>query len=838
MAELSLKQIADKLNSEFTGDTRKLVFWYDPNGDFKEDIDTLELANARLLKAGENNQFYIKYFLEIEDKTTNYLVYAPFEKPDIHTNHLVDTIKYSKEFFADRISLVMVDLGINEKYRYIIKKYEKFFASKERTQRFCDLELELFNEQTIETALMAVLCKCKSVSFEDILRCVLSDDFDGNKCLEEFEKYDLTEAFWNYVEQYFGYRETNPSVEKLTISLFITYAMKHITADVPKAWSSFITHKSGTVIAFLDNLMNNVIYRDKFDELSAKIYKSSNAEAVLADMPAEDVINCAVFKEIDNKIIDWIIARLDAEDVGARLDGISIPEICRMRSKKHFCSGDKTEYSVLENAFEIISNSVYNESADINSLITKYTKELYKTDTCYRNFYFCYDSLENAEKYEDLRQKVENIYTTEYLAKITTNWNNLMKASGGNTTLSKQIDFYAKNIKNADSRTVVIISDALRYEVAAELYEKFTQDEKCTAKISAVQGVLPSYTPLGMASLLPHSSIEYSEDYTVLVDGKPCATTAQRQEILQQYKSNSRCVQFEDVRNMKKDELRAVFQGMDTVYVYHNQIDARGDAAKTENEVFVACCEAVDEIHSFIRRIASQANSTHFIVTADHGFIYKRDKLSENDKIITQVAKLPIGKRYAISTAPVNEIGVESVSLGQVLGNGDKRFVSYPLGPDIFKTPGSGMNFVHGGSSPQEMLVPVITVSVDKYKVETVNATIALITPITKLTNLITFLDFLQSDPVSDVVKATNYKVYFIDANGDKISNEIIYNADSKEADPTKRITRFKFRLKNQKYSNVSKYYVVACDESTGVELFRHETTIDIAFADDFGFGL
>ena len=49
---------------------------------------------------------------------------------------------------------------------------------------------------------------------------------------------------------------------------------------------------------------------------------------------------------------------------------------------------------------------------------------------------------------------------------------------------------------------------------------------------------------------------------------------------------------------------------------------------------------------------------------------------------------------------------------------------------------------------------------------------------------------------------------------------------------------RFKFILKNQKYSNVSKYYVVACDEGTGIELFRHEITIDIAFADDFGFGL
>lgn len=38
MAELNLKQIIDGLNEAFTGDTRKLVFWYDDKADFAEDI--------------------------------------------------------------------------------------------------------------------------------------------------------------------------------------------------------------------------------------------------------------------------------------------------------------------------------------------------------------------------------------------------------------------------------------------------------------------------------------------------------------------------------------------------------------------------------------------------------------------------------------------------------------------------------------------------------------------------------------------------------------------------------------------------------------------------------
>ena len=46
MAELNLKQIIDRLNAEFTGETRKLVFWYDDKADFAEDLENVELENA------------------------------------------------------------------------------------------------------------------------------------------------------------------------------------------------------------------------------------------------------------------------------------------------------------------------------------------------------------------------------------------------------------------------------------------------------------------------------------------------------------------------------------------------------------------------------------------------------------------------------------------------------------------------------------------------------------------------------------------------------------------------------------------------------------------------
>lgn len=192
MAELNLKQIIDRLNAEFVGDTRKLVFWYDDKADFAEDLENVELENAKIYRLQPDNQFYTKYFLERVDTTTNYLVYAPFPKPDVRENHLEDTLLYSRRFFADRASLLSVDLGIEEKYKPILEKHIKFFADKKRTQRFYDLEIENFNEENILTGLLSSICKARTCSFEEVVRVVLTEgSLAENAYLQQFEQYDL-----------------------------------------------------------------------------------------------------------------------------------------------------------------------------------------------------------------------------------------------------------------------------------------------------------------------------------------------------------------------------------------------------------------------------------------------------------------------------------------------------------------------------------------------------------------------------------------------------------------------------------------------------------------------
>lgn len=831
MAELNLKQIVDKLNTEFTGEHRKLVFWYDDKGDFAEDIDGVELTNAKVYKLTKDNQFYTKYFLEKEDTSTNYLIYAPFPKPPVTENHLEDTMLYSKRFYADRASLLSVDLGIEEKYKPIIEKHIKFFGNKERLQRFYDLEIENFNEENILTGIMSAVCRTRTNSFDEVIRVLITEDnLTDNKYLEEFAKYDIEKEFWKLCEQQFGFSMDVPNLEKLVITMFVTYADRYIDAEMPKSWKKFISYKSGNIIAFLDNLMNNILYREKYDKLSQYVAECLNASEELSKYEVEAFVDCDSFACIDVLMIRWIVSRLRAEDCLAEIGGHSIFELCGIRAKMHFGSKYAFIYEMLDSAYWIVNNAQYEAPNGFKKIIDSYISGDCLIDNHYRVFYLNYDKLENTTEFEDLRDLVENIYTNEYLGELLPKWNEGLLEENALTCIPLQRNFFSKFVKSVNVKTVVIISDAMRYEVGRQLYTKMMDNPKCSAKLQVMLSVMPSYTRLGMEALLPHKTLELTDDFREVVDGKYATDLAVRQAVLQSYEPESKCVQFDDVKNLKGQELRDVFTGQSVVYVYHDQIDNTGE--HEEDAVFEACEKAVDEIVKLIQKISTSGNTYRFIVTADHGFIYKRDKVTASDKIggMSDSDRL-VKRRYIVSKEPITEQGVCNISLGYMLGNNDNKIISYSCSTNVFSTPGNaGLNYVHGGSSPQEMLVPVLDIKMDKGAVETRPAQIMLVSLVQKITNLITSLDFIQSDPVSDVVKSTTYRLYFISDNNEKISNENIYVADKRDEDVQKRLFRMRFTFKNKKYDKDRKYYLVAYDGSNEAEVFRHEVIMDLVF--------
>ncbi len=118
----------------------------------------------------------------------------------------------------------------------------------------------------------------------------------------------------------------------------------------------------------------------------------------------------------------------------------------------------------------------------------------------------------------------------------------------------------------------------------------------------------------------------------VNVDGQACASMEQKDKILKSYNENNVALSFDEVANANQARIRELIQGKNIVYIYHNQVDARGDKPASENEVFNACAEAIEEIHKLVKKLTGYVSAPKFFITADHGFLYKRDRLQEFDK--------------------------------------------------------------------------------------------------------------------------------------------------------------------------------------------------------------
>ena len=385
----------------------------------------MDLDNAKIHYLTSTNLFYTKVLLEREDIKSNYLIYAPFPKPDSRENHLADTIKYSREFSADRASLIAIDLGIDEKYKPVLQKYIKFFGAKERTKKFYELEVDSYNnESTIEIALLSVLAKSKIVNFEEVVRIVLtSGELRDNEYMADFKKYGLDEAFWKHISHTFSFIDEEPNLEKLIISLFLTYTEKEIHRELPASMNKYLLSKSGTVMAFMDQIMNSILYHEDFDLLSDRVFVKINGERLFEGYSVEDIVDLDIFRFVDNKLIEWMIDRLLDENLNASIKGMEIPELCKFREEKHFGKEYSNEYHVLKHGYYIVSQVNYRPKSDLISIIQQYDEEDYRIDTHYRKFYFYLDKVRNQHIFESLQELVENIYTNRYLDVITKEFN-------------------------------------------------------------------------------------------------------------------------------------------------------------------------------------------------------------------------------------------------------------------------------------------------------------------------------------------------------------------------------------------------------------------------------
>ena len=202
-----------------------------------------------------------------------------------------------------------------------------------------------------------------------------------------------------------------------------------------------------------------------------------------------------------------------------------------------------------------------------------------KMDHYYRQFHTAFGkSLKESntvleDLYKSVAEYVENLYKNWYLAKLGTQWTTLvadeLTKGAALKGIPQQVDFYknyVKPIAASGSRAYVIISDALRYEVAVELTGQLIRETKGSAKISAMQATFPSATKFGMAALLPHSQLQLTDDGKVLCDGNSTEGTAAREKILATQHPQNVAIAYKALLAMTKEERQKAVANAQVVY--------------------------------------------------------------------------------------------------------------------------------------------------------------------------------------------------------------------------------------------------------------------------------
>ena len=315
--------------------------------------------------------------------------------------------------------------------------------------------------------------------------------------------------------------------------------------------------------------------------------------------------------------------------------------------------------------------------------------------------------------------------------------------------------------------------------------------------------MLPSYTQLGMAALLPNRSLEVTlvnDDALVQVDGQSSQGTVNRSKILNAEKAwTGKTLLAEDLLAMQRegdDGYRALFRDNDVVYIYHNRIDAVGDKRDSEERVFEAARDALDELIKMIRKL-STANATNMIVTADHGFIYQNRPLEESDFSASEPEgkEIPYRDRRFVLGRGLVETGSFKKFTSSAAGlSGDVEML-LPKSISRLRLKGSGSRYVHGGASLQEIVLPVILIN-KKRQSDLRSVEVELLSVgSTVITSGQLAVALYQSEPVSDKVQPRTLTAGIYTREGVLISDSREVCFDLTSENPREREMRVQFIL-------------------------------------------
>ncbi len=746
---MKAEQVDAALRQKFVTDDQRLVFWHDPQGEFAEYVAeglSGDLGSVKVLHAQERGGLATKRQLEQEDPKGKYLVYTRGEVPVPEEDWLLDIRLYSAEFHADVASIWSQDLGlVGLSMRDHLKARATFLGSQDRRSRLKRLISPSDDEADIDLKMLAVVVGSPVATPFALLRSVCQGHMEEGRfdlggapeIITIFEKMGLLDHFWRIMLQEFGFEADKPSVAALLRALFVSELLQQVGETPIDAIAHFQLPAKGrrNAVVYLTQWRDSSGSASSYDATAAAVAKELKIAEHFKELSLESMQGVFGFWEAEKPCVSGLKARVLDETHAIDVDAIAA--VATERKAGHWLAGsgrDLPERRAIADAYDAIVAAAelfalhrkhrqgLSSFENPQALLSAYREDLYRFDQLYRRFCINAKAAEAQgwDLLKSLSERVEQVYDHGFLQPLGLEWARLLdegflgewKVKG----LPSQQGFYDTEIRphlagSKRKRAYVIISDAFRYEAAQELTASLNGVFRMDAKLNAMLGVLPSYTALGMASLLPHKTLAYSDKGEVQVNDKSVAGTEARNKQLATV--NGMACQAKDLRVMKLTDAREFTRDKRVVYIYHNVIDARGDTASTESETFQAVDDCIRELVDLVTFCINKLNAAKVWVTADHGFLFRQETPDITDK--SKLANKPkhavkIKKRYVIGrdlgATPEAHHGSIKVTAG---ADGDMEFW-VPRGANRFHFTG-GARFVHGGAMPQEVIVPLVTVS-------------------------------------------------------------------------------------------------------------------------------
>ena len=761
-----------------------VLFIFDRMNIIQTELDEeKEWRSDYIYKVFDGAWFNAKYAIENEWKDKHVVLLFP-EHVCPHTEEqqlsfpLLDLLKANMEYKEDDYASFMQQHNLPEKYRGFVKKnIGEIMSSRISTMLNGHIDSTSFSEDLVCRAFISnYLGEKKLLEWEQLIIkiIILDGTAEEKKCLDFWYKLkknlDASKALSNRLAKLFGFGynlDVPQKMKNIAESLkynSITQLLDAVAGDTYKQYKI-----SNSVVLDQVNKIYELGTHDRL--LSGKFAQAMTALA--SDIREEEIIKLygidanyfylteslcwPILKEIvEQKLM------ADSESVNERMRELSLklPVNSNIQIAIRFIEQAALYYSQTKSLGTLRLNNV-------KEYVDKYTEEFYLVDLYYRHTLEAYhelitkespieQTLNIAKRQLDLDYaKIANVLNQEWLTCVEEKGDCFTK-----TGLKRQEEFYA-NESDTSVKQVVIVCDALRYEVAMELMQQLAK-EKHIATIGAYQAMLPTETKYCKLALFPHHSLELNgTDMTV--DGALLISTDQRTAHLNKYREGAICVRYEEVMNGDQQSIRELFK-RPLVYIFYDMIDEAGHS-QSPFEVISACRKAIEQLAVIVKRLHVTWNVSNVLLTSDHGFLYNDMRFEEKDKHSVSDNAIEKKTRYYLTESKNTIEWIVKFSLDKVssIKSSSPLQVAVPIGTNRLAAAG-GYNFAHGGASLQEMIIPVIKSQIRR-KDKTEKVGVALMSHNLNMVSSRLKFQMIQSEAVSMTV--TERKVVCCIYNGD-----------------------------------------------------------------------